>query len=194
MDASSILVVWQLRVSIPIWILECIYHVYVLASKDRISAHEVLTGMEMGLRVEMGQVQLHLYHNRPFSAWRHVYAEVWLLLRGSYLGAVSPWGKAVRGCNKRQLKALSLLDKQGWPFTRGYSYAEFTSRNGALVGFSPLNVIHLKRVIAPPCWKSPFHFRTHNLCLFWWVDHCIRDSCQSWLDNGAQSDEPQLWW
>jgi len=62
--ATFILVVWQLRVSIPIWILECICHVYVLASKDRISAHEVLMGMEMDLRVEMGQVQLHLYHDR----------------------------------------------------------------------------------------------------------------------------------
>jgi len=47
-DACSILVVWQLRFSTPIWILECICHVYVLASKDRIGAHEVLMGMEMG--------------------------------------------------------------------------------------------------------------------------------------------------
>ena len=44
------------------------------------------------------------------------------------------------------------------------------------------------------CWKSPFLFRMHNTCLFWWVDHCRRDSCQSWQDNEAQSDEPRLWW
>ena len=43
-------------------------------------------------------------------------------------------------------------------------------------------------------WKSPFHIRTNNLCLFWLVNHCIRDSCQPWLSNGVQSDEPQLWW
>ena len=50
-----------------------------------------------------------------------------------------------------EVTTLSLLDKQGWAFTHGYFYAEFTCRNACTGWVFPIERNTLEVRAAPPC-------------------------------------------